>query len=86
MIDLIVNAENCEVRGCEKRTSRNGNEYLLVTIDDIRGRRTELVDKDIENEPAYCRGAIMDFYLRLSVGKFTSVEIERAVKHTEQGK
>ena len=50
MINIIVTLKNAEVRGVERKTSSKGNEYLVVRIDDERGERSELLDRDVDNE------------------------------------
>jgi hypothetical protein len=77
MINLIAKAENMEIRGCESKTNKKGEPYLIVSVDDERGKRSELVDKDMENEPYYKRGTIADFWLTFSIGKYASVTVSK---------
>lgn len=77
MINMVVKAENVEVRGCEKKTNKKGEPYLIVNVDDERGKRSELVDKDMENEQFYKRGTIGDLWLNMSIGKYATVTISR---------
>jgi hypothetical protein len=53
MIDINAKLENIIVRGHERKRSSKGNEYLIVRIDDMRGKRSELFDPDIENAKYY---------------------------------
>lgn len=77
MINMVVKAENVEVRGCERKTNKKGEPYLIVNVDDERGKRSELVDKDMENEQFYKRGTIGDLWLNMSIGKYATVTISR---------
>lgn len=53
MIDINAKLENVIVRGHERKRSSKGNEYLIVRIDDMRGKRSELFDPDCENAQYY---------------------------------
>lgn len=76
MVHTSVIARNVEIRGCERKTSKAGNEYLIVRCDDEQGRRSDFMDKDLSREPYYKRGTFGDLTLNLYVGaKFSNVEI-----------
>ena len=77
MIDIIVTLKNAEVRGVERKTSNKGNEYLVVRIDDERGERSELLDRDVDNEQYYKRGTFGDFLLHVSIAKYAKCEIKQ---------
>ncbi len=75
MVKTNVIAHNIEVRGCEKKTSKAGNDYLVVHCDDEQGNRSDFMDKDMEREQYYKRGTVGDLTLKLDIGKFANVEI-----------
>ncbi len=75
MVKTNVIAKNIEVRGCERKTSKAGNDYLVVHCDDEQGRRSDFMDKDMEREKYYKRGTIGDMTLALDIGKYANVEV-----------
>lgn len=77
MINIIVTLKNAEVRGVERKTSNKGNEYLIVRVDDERGERSELLDRDLDNEQYYKRGTFGDFLLHISMAKFAKCEVKQ---------
>lgn len=76
MIDIKVKLENAEVRGVEEKTSQKGNNYLIINVDDERGKRSELLDYNLERKDYYKRGTYGDFLLHIEVGKYPKVTIE----------
>ena len=77
MIDIIVTLKNAEVRGVERKISSKGNEYLVVRVDDERGERSELLDRDLDNEQYYKRGTFGDFLLHVSIAKYAKCEVKQ---------
>ena len=77
MIDINVTLKNAEVRGVERKTSNKGNEYLVVRIDDERGERSELLDRDVDNEKYYKRGTFGDFLLHITIAKYAKCEVKQ---------
>jgi len=77
MINIIVTLKNAEVRGVERKMSNKGNEYLIVRVDDERGERSELLDRDLDNEQYYTRGTFGDFLLHISMAKFAKCEVKQ---------
>lgn len=77
MIDINVTLKNAEVRGVERKTSSKGNEYLIVRVDDERGERSELLDRDLDNEQYYKRGTFGDFLLHITMAKFAKCEVKQ---------
>lgn len=75
MIQTNVIAKNLEIRGCEKKTSAKGKEYLIIHCDDEQGKRSDFMDKDLEREQYYKRGTVGDFILKLDIGKYANVEV-----------
>lgn len=76
MVKTNVVAHNMEVRGCEKKTSAKGNEYLVIRCDDEQGNRSEFMDKDLSREEYYKRGTVGDITLKLDIGKFSNIEVK----------
>lgn len=76
MIDIKVKLENAEVRGIEEKTSQKGNQYLIINVDDERGKRSELLDYNLERKDYYKRGAFGDFQLHIEIGKYSKCVIE----------
>lgn len=77
MINIIVTLKNAEVRGVERKMSSKGNEYLVVRVDDERGERSELLDRDVDNEQYYKRGTYGDFLLHVTIAKYAKCEIKQ---------
>lgn len=77
MINIIVTLKNAEVRGVERKTSSKGNEYLIVRVDDERGERSELLDRDLDNEQYYKRGTFGDFLLHITMAQFAKCEVKQ---------
>ena len=76
MIDIKVKLENAEVRGIEEKTSQKGNNYLIINVDDERGKRSELLDYNLERKDYYKRGVYGDFLLHIEIGKFSKCVVE----------
>jgi hypothetical protein len=77
MINIIVTLKNAEVRGVERKMSSKGNEYLVVRVDDERGERSELLDRDLDNEQYYKRGTFGDFLLHVAIAKYANCEVKQ---------
>lgn len=75
MIKTNAIVKNIEIRGCEKKTSAKGKDYLIISCDDEQGKRSEFMDRDLEREQFYKRGTIGDFTLKLDIGKYANVEV-----------
>lgn len=75
MIKTNAIVKNVEIRGCQKKKSQKGVDYLVILCDDEQGNRSEFMDKDLEREPYYKRGAVGDFTLKLNIGKYANVEV-----------
>ena len=73
---MIVKAENLEIRGVEKKTSkRTKDEYLVVRVEDTTGRGYELLDREVDNIQYYQRGIQCDMTIDLNVGRYTALNI-----------
>ena len=72
---MVVCTEPMEIRGKEKKTSKQGNEYLVVRAEDEAGKLYELCDKHIDNFDAYKKGLECKLKLNLDIGKYTNIEI-----------
>lgn len=68
MANLRVLVKSAEVRGMEKKTGKDGKEFLVIKIDDEAGNRHEFLDRDIENEKLYKRGVFYDFEVAVAYG------------------
>jgi hypothetical protein len=75
MVNIITDVKDVEIRGIEKKQSKQGNEYLIVSIDDNRGKRSELYCRDVGKESEYTRGKIGTARVEITVGKFAKVEL-----------
>ena len=76
MIDIKVKLENAEGRGIEEKTSQKGNNYLIINVDDERGKRSELLDYNLERKDYYKRGVYGDFLLHIEIGKYSKCVVE----------
>lgn len=76
MLDIKVKYE-AEIRGKEKKTSKNGNEYIIVRTEDERGVCNELCDRDMDNFDQYKKGQNAVFHLHIESGKYTNVSIDK---------
>lgn len=55
-----------EIRGKEKKVSKQGNEYVMVRCEDIEtGRAFEIFEPNIDNYEYYKRGAVANFNFEL---------------------
>lgn len=75
MIKTIATIENIEVRGCEKKTSKAGKDYLIIHVDDEQGNRSDFMDRDLEREEFYKRGTVGNLKVRLDIGKYSNIEV-----------
>ena len=67
--------ENAEIRGCESKTNKKGEPYLLVRFEDETGQPCELVDKDMERQPYYKRGTQGTIFIDITQTKWTTIRI-----------
>lgn len=56
------------IRGCEEKTNKNGDAYLLVRLEDDTGKAAELVDKDLDRKQYYKRDTIGDVLIDIDLG------------------
>lgn len=75
MADLKVEFK-AEIRGKEKKTSKTGNEYIIVRAEDERGISNELCDRNLDNFDFYQRGKQAIFYLHITTGKYTNIAVD----------
>lgn len=75
MVNIITDVKDVEIRGVEHKQSQQGKEYLIVSIDDNRGKRSELYCRDVGKESEYTRGKIGTARVEITVGKFAKVEL-----------
>ena len=68
--------KNANIRGCEAKTNKKGEGYLLVRYEDETGKPEVLIDKDMSRQPFYKRDVDMDLFINIDIGKqFTTVRI-----------
>lgn len=72
---IMAKVENVNVRGCESRTNKNGDGYLLVHFEDECGRAETLVDKDLERKEYYKRDTVGTFTIEITTGRYTNLRI-----------
>lgn len=75
MVNIITDVKDVEIRGVEHKQSQQGKEYLIVSIDDTRGKRSELYCRNVDKESEYTRGKIGTARVEITVGKFAKVEL-----------
>ncbi len=66
---------NVCIRGCEPKTNRNGEGYLLVRFEESTGAPAELVDKNMSRREYYKRDMIGDITIDIQMGKWTNIRI-----------
>lgn len=68
---------NANIRGVERKTNRNGGQYLLVRYEeDGTGAPQTLVDKELDREPYYKRDTVMNLMISIDEGRnFTTIRI-----------
>lgn len=67
--------ENINIRGCEAKTNKNGEPYLIVRFEDETGKACEMVDKDMDRQPFYKRNTDGTLTVDISIGKYTTIRI-----------
>ena len=72
---MKVILQNAEIRGHEIKTNKNGDEYILVRVEDETGKAEELCDKDMSRAEYYKRGTVGDIYLDIQTGRYTTIRI-----------
>lgn len=72
---MKVTTEEVEIRGKELKTSKSGNEYILVRAEDETGKIHELCDKNADRLDTYTKGKTCQLVLDIQMGKFTNIEI-----------
>ena len=73
---MIVKTELMEVRGYEEKVSKIGNPYLIIRAEDETGKLNELMDKNLDRAQYYKKGTRGNFYLQITLGRFTNIEIK----------
>ena len=85
MIKIDLKAENVEIRGFEEKTSKNGDLYLIVRVDDVAGNRSEFLDKNVNNKGKYVRGVVGDMIISLRDGKYWKAEVKEFIEKSDGG-
>lgn len=75
MVNIITDVKDVEIRGVERKQSKQGNDYLIVNIDDNRGKRSELYCRDVNKESEYTRGKVGTAKVEITIGKFAKAEL-----------
>lgn len=65
---MKAKVENVDIRGCEVKTNKQGQNYMIVRFEDEVGKPYELVDKGMERQQYYKRGVLMDLYIDIKNG------------------
>lgn len=87
MASIKVTAKNLEVRGCEKRTGKTGNKYLIVRIEDPNdntGAKMDIIDRNLEHENDYQKGLRGDFIFDLTIRRFKDISIVSFTPYQEE--
>ena len=63
------------IRGCEPKLNKNNEPYLLVRFEDETGKPCELVDKDMERQRYYRRGAEGTLTIDITTGRYTTIRV-----------
>lgn len=71
--NAVIN--NVEVRGHEVKQNKQGEDYVLVRVEDETGTSIELIDKDLDRTKYYKRGTLMDITVNVVASKFTTIRI-----------
>lgn len=72
---MKATVSNICIRGCEPKTNKNGEPYLLVRFEDETGKPEELVDKDMERQTYYKRDTQGDLTIDIQMGKWTNIRV-----------
>ena len=72
---MLAKISNICIRGCEPKTNKNGEGYLLVRFEDETGKPQELVDKEMSRRKFYKRDTNGDFDVDIQIGKWTNLRI-----------
>ena len=61
---------NANIRGCEVKVGKTtGNQYLLVRFEDEAGAAEQVVDRNMDRQPLYCRNAEGTIYMEIKTGR-----------------
>lgn len=67
---------NANIRGCERKTNKNGGEYLLVRFEEENGQPQTIVDKELSRQDYYKRDTNMDLMIDIDQGRnFTTIRV-----------
>lgn len=66
---MRVITEEMEIRGKEVKTSKQGNEYILVRAEDETGKTTELCDKTMSRLSEYTKGRTCRLIIEVEILK-----------------
>lgn len=75
MVNIIATIDNMEIRGVDRKQSQQGKEYLIVSVDDARGKRSELYCRNVDKENEYTRGKIGTAKIDVTIGKYAKAEL-----------
>lgn len=76
MINVIATVPDMQIMGSERKTSKQGNDYIIVRAADARGYNSEFISRNLDTAADYKRGMIGTFTIALTVGKWAKAEIE----------
>ena len=66
---------NLEVRGCVSNTSKKGNTYYIVNMEDEKGNPFSVMCKDASVISSLSRGLVGTGTFEISFGKFMNFEL-----------
>ena len=72
---MHVTMLDANIRGCESRTNKSGDPYLLIRVEDSTGEACNLVDKTMAHKDLCTRDTDANISLDISVGKFTTIRV-----------
>lgn len=76
MINVIATIPDMQIMGSERKTSKQGNDYIIVRAADARGYNSEFITRNLDTANDYKRGMIGTFTIALTIGKWAKAEIE----------
>ncbi len=72
---MRVTMINANIRGCERKTNKHGEDYLVVRVEDQTGKPAELIDKGLDREKYYKRDMVGNIELDIQTTKYTTIRI-----------
>lgn len=78
MVKITATTEPVEIRGCTRKISQKGTEYLQISVDtdsNMSGGTAEFADYDLSREHLYRKGERGVLTLEIETGRYKNIAV-----------